>query len=83
MSASPPLPGDAFILSEADYTYGVGPVLAHIVSVFGPVQYHGEPWWSVEADVAHGTPERHGGWNRRDIYIREASFSRTRQVPRA
>lgn len=81
MAGTVPRTGDAFVLSDQDYRYGIGPVLARITNVVGRVEYHGEPWWTVEAEVANGTPENHGGWTRRQLYIREATFSQTRQIP--
>lgn len=80
-AAGTPGINDVFVLSEPDYRYGIGPVLARVVKVIGCVEYHGEPWWFVEADVADGTPENHGGWSHRQLYIREATFSRTRHIP--
>jgi hypothetical protein len=78
---APPAAGDAYVLAEEDYAYGVGPVLARIVTVFGRIEYLGEPWWYVEADVAQGDPKAHSGWHRRELNIREASFPRTLRRP--
>lgn len=81
MMVKTPRINDVFVLPEQEYRYGVGPVLARIVNVVGRVKYRGESWWEVEAEVAEGTPENHGGWLRRGLYIREATLSRNRQIP--
>lgn len=81
MTASAPRVDDVFVLPEPDYRYGVGPIVARILTVVGPVEYRGERWWSVTADVANGTPDNHGGWSHRGLYLREATFPQTRQVP--
>lgn len=78
-----PRPGEVFELAEQDYRYGVGPVIARIEQVLGPVTYRGEPWWRVSATVANGTPERHGGWQERELYLRESGLGNTRRTPRA
>lgn len=72
-----PRPGDTLVLPENDYRYGVGPVVARVTAVLARVAYHGEPWWHLEADTANGTPDNHGGWERRELYVREASLPTT------
>lgn len=79
--AAPPEPGQIFVLPESEYRYGVGPVIAHVTAVVGGVEYHGEPWWHISGKVANGTPENHGGWQDRELYIRWATFRQTRQLP--
>jgi hypothetical protein len=71
----PPRVNGAFVLTEEDYRYEIGPVLARITNVVGRVEYQGEPWWAVEAKVANGTPDSHAGWRSRELYIREAAFT--------
>lgn len=75
-------PGEVLSLPDDDYRYGVGPIVAHVVRIVGKVPYHGEPWWMVEAEVAEGTPDSHGSWNRRELYVREETLPRTRREPR-
>ena len=58
---------------------GYGPVVARVVLVHGPVEYLGEPWWLLSADVACGTPERHGGFQERDLYVRGSTIGRNRR----
>lgn len=74
--------GDVLLLPESEYLYGVGPVIARIRVVHGQVEYRGEPWWHATGEVANGDPSNHGGFTSRDLYVRHASLSRTRQVPR-
>lgn len=78
----PPRTGDVFVLPESEYRYGAGPLIARVKQVRELVEYHDEPWWLVSAEAANGTPENHGAWHERDLYIRESTFSRTRRVPR-
>lgn len=77
-----PRAGEAFVLPEDDYRYGVGPIVAHVKQVIGRVPYHDEQWWVVVAEVAEGTANNPGLWREQELYIREASFPRTRQVPK-
>lgn len=77
----PPRPGDVLVLSEEDYRYGIGPVVARVEVVVGRVEYRGEQWWSVQAQAANGTPDNHGGWHPRDLYVREATLTTTRRSP--
>jgi hypothetical protein len=77
-----PRPGEILVLAEDDYRYGIGPILARISIILARVEYHGEPWWSVQAEAANGTPENHGEWHRRDLYVREATLPDTRRPPR-
>lgn len=79
----PPRAGDVLALAEPDYRYGVGPVVARVSKVLGAVEYDGEPWWQVEAQAAGGTPQRHGGWADRSLYVRAAALGRAviRQGP--
>lgn len=74
---APPQQGQIFVLPESEYRYGVGPVVAQVLRVRGRVEYQGQPWWHVSAKVANGVPENHGGWQDRDLYLREASFRQT------
>ena len=69
------------MLAEPDYRYGVGPIIARVVAVLEQVSYDAERWWHVEAEVANGTPDRHGGWVQRTVYLRESSLPSTRRRP--
>lgn len=75
----PPRHGDTFVLSDRDYLYGTGPIVVRVEKVVRALNYDNEPWWQVEAQAANGTPENHGGWHSRQVYIREAAFPQTRQ----
>jgi len=72
-----------FVLGDADYLYGVGPIIARVTRVYEQVPYRDEPYWEVDAETAQGTPDKHSTWGPQHIYIREASLPRTQQVPRA
>lgn len=76
---APPRIGDTFILSDQDYRYGSGPVVAIVKTIVALVKYDDEPWWQVEVEAAMGTPDCHGGWYCRQMYIRESAFPHTRQ----
>jgi hypothetical protein len=75
VNIQPPRVNGAFVLAEADYRYEIGPVLARITNVVGRVEYQDESWWAVQAKVANGTPDSHGGWRVRELYIREAALT--------
>ncbi|HEX8344238.1 MAG TPA: hypothetical protein VF657_05775 [Actinoplanes sp.] len=80
MSGIPaPHSGEAFVLQERDYRYGVGPIVAVVISIVATVAYDGEPWWHVEAEAANGTPDNHGGWVRRGLYLRASSIPDARR----
>jgi hypothetical protein len=59
------------MLSDSSYRYGIGPIVLRVVEVIGRVTYRNETWWSVNGDVANGTPDNHGGWLDRHVYVRE------------
>lgn len=73
-----PRVGEAYALPEDDYRYGRGAVVVRIRQVHGPVEYRGEPWWHVSVDAASGTPQWHGGFNERDLYLRASTMPMTR-----
>lgn len=81
MTGRPPLlrAGDVLLLPESEYRYGVGPVIVQVAEICGQVEYRDEPWWLVSGAVANGTPENHGGFVSRDVYIRQASLFQNRQ----
>jgi hypothetical protein len=61
-----PLLGESVELSDEDYRYGVGPIVAIIVETIERIEYNNEPWWFVDAQVAQGTYQtiRHFSGNR-------------------
>lgn len=61
--------GAVFALSEPQYRFGIGPILVRDARVVQRVYFDGQPWWHIEAEVANGTAERHGGWVRRELYV--------------
>ena len=66
-----PKVGRTYELAEQDYRYGVGPLIARVVRVFGDTTFDGEPWWEVAAYTAWGTTERHGNMGEeRRLHIR-------------
>jgi hypothetical protein len=73
-----PHPDDTFALAEPDYRYGVGPIVVRSVAVLTVVAYANEPWWHIDAEVANGTPSCHGGFIRRELYVRQAALPRSR-----
>lgn len=76
-----PRPGDVLVLPEDDYLYGTGPVVARVKAVTRRDRYHGEPWWDLVAYVAVGTPERHGEWIERPVWVRELTIPKNRRPP--
>lgn len=76
--------GSAFALTEPQYRFGVGPILVRSPRVLAQVVFDGDLWWHIEAEVANGTAENHGGWVRRELYVdgRVVAFRR-RRPPRA
>lgn len=56
-------------LTEEQYRFGIGPVVLHSPQVLARVEFDGEPWWHLRAQVAGGTAERHGGWVDRELYV--------------
>lgn len=84
MTGSPtPRQGETLALPERDYRYGVGPVVAVTTAVTALIEYDDEPWWQIDADVADGTPENHGGWISRTLYVRASSVDAARLNPPA
>lgn len=62
-------PTPVLALSEAQYKFGVGPVLCRSIQVIAPVIFDNEHWWHVRAECAYGTREHHGGWHHRELYV--------------
>ncbi|RZU49504.1 hypothetical protein EV385_1257 [Krasilnikovia cinnamomea] len=71
-----PRPGVTLRLTDEDYKYGVGPIVCQVESVIEPYDYgDGLTWWLVVGKCAKGTPEHHGGWQGRELYIRGPAFT--------
>lgn len=69
MTANASAPDDAFALQEAQYRFGLGPIVVRAAHLVSEVEFDGEPWVHIRAQVANGTPERHGGWVDRELYV--------------
>jgi hypothetical protein len=74
-----PRPGEVYVLADNDYRYGIGPIVARLISVHERLAYDNQPWWHVSADVAVGSPQHHGGWRKWDLYIRESALGTSRR----
>ena len=71
-----PQPSGTLRLSDTDYKYGVGPIACRVTRVIEPQSFgDGVIWWRVLGDCAQGTPEHHGEWRERELYIREPAFA--------
>jgi hypothetical protein len=69
--------GELYVFTEAQYRFGVGPVVARAIQVGAQVELDGALWLQIRAEVAGGTPERHGGWIDRELYVDAAAFPAT------
>jgi hypothetical protein len=63
-------------LTEEEYRFGVGPLLCRVRAVIAPVEFDGTPWWHLTGDCAPGTPDNHGGWTTRELYVPDAVITR-------
>jgi hypothetical protein len=77
----PPGPGTTLHLTENQYKFGVGPLLCRVRAVIAPVEFDGALWWHLDADCAQGTPEHHGGWTTRELYVPATAIPRPRPTP--
>jgi hypothetical protein len=66
-------------LAEHQYKFGVGPIVMCAARALAQVEFDGEPWWHLTAEVANGTPQRHGGWVERELYVPVAVLDRLRR----
>lgn len=71
-----PQVGRVVTLAEADYRYGLGPLVVRVTRVLRQMAFDGEPWWEVDA-VAR-MPNAHGPGVERLLYIRAAALKAQR-----
>jgi hypothetical protein len=69
--------GANYLLTENDYQYGTGPLLARITKLIRETTYHNEPWFEVEAMAK--TPDYAGPAQPRLLYVRAACLENARQ----
>lgn len=74
------LPPETHLVTEAEYKFGVGPILVHSVEIIAETLFDNELWFHVDASVANGDWQRHGGFVRREIYLK-AVERRVRRPP--
>lgn len=74
--ATRPQVGGTYQLSEQDYKYGTGPLMAQVLHVIRDAIFDGERWWEVAARTTWGTAERHGDMgSERSLYIRASAVA--------
>ena len=66
--------GQVWALTEPQYRFGIGPILMRPVRVIAQVVFDDESWWHLEAEVANGTADSHGGWVRRELYVVDTAW---------
>lgn len=66
-----------FALAEEQYKFGAGPLLCRVVEVIAPVLFDEALWWHLRGECADGTPDRHGGWLIRELYVPDAVVQAT------
>ena len=74
--------GALLVLGEAQYRFGLGPLLCRVVDVIAPVLFDEVMWWHLRGECASGTPDRHGGWQIRELYVIACAVRKTGQQPR-
>ncbi len=67
-----PVVGLTYRLEEADYRYGIGPLLVRVTRVIQRVDYGGDAWWEVDAVTKH--PDTQGPGRQRCLYVRAAAL---------
>ncbi|MDT4993520.1 MAG: hypothetical protein QOH97_3412 [Actinoplanes sp.] len=72
-----PAIGAIYKLAEADYRFGVGPLLVKITKIVSETVFDDEPWWDVEGLVKH--PDYSGPGQERRLYLRAASLRNSRR----
>jgi hypothetical protein len=75
-----PPSGTVFVFTEPQYRFGVGPILVRAVQMVAQVEFDGAAWWHIRAEVANGTPERHGSWIPRELYVDAVALPPTRHT---
>lgn len=67
-----PIPGGWYLLTEADYKFGQGPLLIRVVQVIGAVEFAegsgAALWWRVQAVCS--VPQHTGPGQQRSLYVR-------------
>lgn len=66
------------VLGEQQYRFGVGPVICRVGEVIAPVLFDEVLWWHMRGECANGTPDRHGGWLERELYVIASAVHRAR-----
>jgi hypothetical protein len=56
-------------LLEDQYRYGAGSVVVRRPRAIREVDFEATPWVQILAEVACGSPERHGHFVERDLYV--------------
>jgi hypothetical protein len=73
-----PVIGQTYLLREADYRYGVGPLLVRVTKVLEPSHFGEggkvEVWWLIEAMTK--PPDATGPGLQRELYVRASSLPR-------
>lgn len=77
-----PQRGMVLALTDAEYKFGVGPLLCRVTEVITPVLFDEVLWWHVRGDCAYGTQERHSGWQDRELYVIDYAISPARPTRR-
>lgn len=69
-----PIIGRTYALGEADYRYGIGPLLVKVKQVIEQTHFGdpSDPWFRVEAVVS--VPGMVGAGQERELYIRAAAL---------
>jgi hypothetical protein len=76
MSDEPEI-GATYLLKDADYQFGVGPLLVKVTRVLRATQYGGEDWYEVEARVK--VPGTTGPASARRLYVRSTCLDGSRR----
>lgn len=68
-------------LNETDYKFGVGPLLARITQVIGPVQFGegGKTEWWRQVETVCTVPGSVGNGQPRSLYVRAACLANARR----
>lgn len=64
-------------LAESQYRFGIGPILVRDIRVRQQILIDDGLWWHIDAEVANGTAESHGGWVRRELYVEDSALPRS------
>lgn len=73
--------GRVLTLGESQYRFGVGPILVRDIRVRQQIVVDDALWWHIEAEVANGTADSHGGWLRRELYVEDTALPRAAGPP--